>query len=649
MNDSPNRTKLDELLAAAVDLAARPDFAAWRRQHPEAVDALQSLPAILAKRRSKVIRIARYSTSVALVLFVVVAAWWMFFSSSTATAWAQVIEQLSRVHNATCRLSIHRGPGTTDIIYIAGDRTRYEDGPRIGIADFGKGELLELNTATKRATLRDLVKDSGGHAVRGSNPLADMLKLKDAATKRLPDETIGGVICHVYRIDKPVFLGWDVPWVKLWIDPQTNLPAQVHTLIGNGQIAITYHDFHWNEPLDESLFSLVPPKGYEFVDEKETRKAETRRKAMSMHEAVAVLDAADRAGANLGRELHGEEATKTLDMLGRRIEANFKAIASWSGTYRLDQQPPMPPQVSHVMIEFFVEPGRDRIRTDYREVGRPQPPAKRPAPRTPEDSFRMPPSFVFQPREWRSVRTGEESLRFPVNELRNNVEGFPQAGGDPAHPFRILYREGPGATHHYDQYTFVDPRTFLGGNGGMPYWKVCSCNASALRGERGDNYCDYAKKNVILRERRNGKGTEYALFIRYRTSEDNVSENCVSENVFSSQAGFNVVARRSFMQGHLYSSEQCHFRQEKGVFIPDRMKYEHYGHRGAKNSTDVLTSRRTFTLKQSKLNEPIDPAVFEISSLGLRRGDRLADWIEHRVRVFDGERFVPVEQFKPSR
>ncbi|MFZ1932823.1 MAG: hypothetical protein WAU84_03670, partial [Thermoguttaceae bacterium] len=106
MSPSPNRSKLDDLLAGAVDLAARPDFSAWRRQHPEAVDSIESLPVILAKRRSKMIRIARYSTSVALVLLVAVGAWWVVFSSGTATAWAQVIEQLSRVRNARCQLSV---------------------------------------------------------------------------------------------------------------------------------------------------------------------------------------------------------------------------------------------------------------------------------------------------------------------------------------------------------------------------------------------------------------------------------------------------------------------------------------------------------------------------------------------------------------
>ena len=656
MSPSPNRSKLDDLLAGAVDLAARPDFSAWRRQHPEAVDSIESLPVILAKRRSKMIRIARYSTSVALVLLVAVGAWWVVFSSGTATAWAQVIEQLSRVRNARCQLSVHRGPETTDTIYIAGDRTRYERPPTIGIADFQKGELLELNTATKKATLRDLVKDSDGRAVRGSNPLADLLKLKDAASKRQPDESIDGVLCHVYRVDKPVFLGWDVPWVKLWIDPRSNLPAQIHTVIADGQIAVTYHDFRWNEPLDESLFSLVAPKGYELVDATERKKGQKVREANSMQAAVAAIDAADGSQANPGRELHGDDVPKTLDVLSRPIEANYKAIVSWSGTYELKMRPPSLAGVSRVVINFHVEPGRDRLRTDYREIRPPQPPVKSAPPQQHDGFGRIPFPPVPEAREWRWVRTPDHSLQFPMNDLRNQVQGFPQAGSGPDQPFRILYREGPGATHLASCSTFVDPRSFIGGNGGLSYWKVCSGYASCLRGN-GRIDPDHARKNLVLRQRRNGTATEYVLLIRYRCSDDNdMSANVIGEDVFSSAAAFNVVSHRTFEQGHLVSSEQRTFQQEKGIFIPARIEFQTYqgpnnphGDPHSKHAMGAMTSHRIFTLQQTKVNEPIDPAVFEMSSLGLRRGDRVADWIEHRVQVFDGKELVPVERFKSGR
>ena len=68
MNHPHPKTKLDELLAGAVDLRPQPDFAAWRRKHPEAIEALRAIPTVIAKRRSTMIRIVRYSTSAAAVV-----------------------------------------------------------------------------------------------------------------------------------------------------------------------------------------------------------------------------------------------------------------------------------------------------------------------------------------------------------------------------------------------------------------------------------------------------------------------------------------------------------------------------------------------------------------------------------------------------
>jgi len=637
MSQSPNPKKLDELLTAAVDLQPRPDFAAWRQKHPEAVAALQSLPIILSKRRSKMIRIARYSTSVALLLFVAVGAWWTFFSNGTASAWAQVIDQLSKVRSATCQVSIYENGHCEETakVYIEGDRVRFEDSDVTSVMDFREGKAVYAEHAAKRATFHDLQKDPGGRAVLGSNPLSDLVKLKDATTKRQADETIEGVSCHVYRVDNPVFLGSKVPWVKLWVDPRSNLPVQVHMVDGSaeGPSAMTFNNFRWNEPFDKDLLKLAAPKGYTLVDERESDTAKKTGKSVSMQAAVAAWDAAEGTRANPGRELPGDEAAKILDMLSRRTEANYKAIDSWSGTYGLILTPAPVPAAVVVVIDFFLDNGRDRLRADYRASV--WSPAKS-SPQHPGESRGTPAAPAADDQECRWVRTAEYSLRFPMNELRNKVEGFPNAGGEPTQPFRILYREGSEATRHFDSSdTFVDPRSFLGGNDGFPYWEGCSARAAALRGERS-KYCadpDFLKRNMMLRERRNAAVTEYVLFLRYG---DDAPGSYLVEIVFSSQAGFNVISKRLFSQGRVAKLEKTSYLREKGVDIPVRIEFNGSNH-------------RIFTLKQTKLNEPIDPAVFEISSLGLRRGDRMADWIERRVQVFDGKQFVPVEQFQSGR
>ena len=49
--------------------------------------------------------------------------------------------------------------------------------------------------------------------------------------------------------------------------------------------------------------------------------------------------------------------------------------------------------------------------------------------------------------------------------------------------------------------------------------------------------------------------------------------------------------------------------------------------------------------KDVRINEPLNPTVFEIGHLGIQYGDRMADRIENRMMVFDGERFIHAEDF----
>ena len=67
MSHSKQPHKIDELLIGAVNLHRQPDFAQWRRQHPEAIEALTALPTLMAQRRSSMIRNVRYAASAAAV------------------------------------------------------------------------------------------------------------------------------------------------------------------------------------------------------------------------------------------------------------------------------------------------------------------------------------------------------------------------------------------------------------------------------------------------------------------------------------------------------------------------------------------------------------------------------------------------------
>ena len=82
------------------------------------------------------------------------------------------------------------------------------------------------------------------------------------------------------------------------------------------------------------------------------------------------------------------------------------------------------------------------------------------------------------------------------------------------------------------------------------------------------------------------------------------------------------------------------------MFIPTKFEFKMFEDRNSKDSTPTPTQHHVCTLTKTRVNGPIDPAVFEIPSLGLCDGDRMVDRIENRMEVFDGQQFVPADKFK---
>ena len=170
-------------------------------------------------------------------------------------------------------------------------------------------------------------------------------------------------------------MGYKVPWVKLWLNPRTNLPVQIHSVVADSQ-AMTFNDFHWNQPFDESLLSLAVPKGYKVVKTPGDKKA-SKTVVQSQPGAATNSTASTKNVKNpeVGRNIPVDEIAKTLDMLGQRMEANYKAIHSWSGTFDVTEHNrytnpgnPQYEEFSHLAVDFFAEPGRGRIRINNRSI-----------------------------------------------------------------------------------------------------------------------------------------------------------------------------------------------------------------------------------------------------------------------------------------
>ena len=265
----------------------------------------------------------------------------------------------------------------------------------------------------------------------------------------------------------------------------------------------------------------------------------------------------------------------------------------------------MKKQVSQGEVEFFAEPPKGRIRINDRRPGSP-------------------------PRESHWVKTPECLLRFSTFELEGDIEGFPHVECLPPKT-RVLRRE-PAKTEDGIGQGYFSPLAFFNGGESAPCWRTCSSWAGTLRGDKGTDLQQHAENNLVLVERRKGEVTQYVATERYKTSEIDF----VTELVFSSDVDYNIVSR-TFLRRKEQTvyAKQYEFRNEKDIFIPFKVEEK-----------NIEGDETTYTLTKTELNGPIDPAVFEVSSMGLSEGDRMADWIEHRMSVFDGKQFVPADKFK---
>lgn len=79
-------------------------------------------------------------------------------------------------------------------------------------------------------------------------------------TNEIDGKTAKGFQIQARKIDPDVYPGL----LEIWIDTQTNLPAQIRYEVKSEIVPTTIRmtDFHWNVDLDPKLFDPTPPAGY---------------------------------------------------------------------------------------------------------------------------------------------------------------------------------------------------------------------------------------------------------------------------------------------------------------------------------------------------------------------------------------------------
>lgn len=271
MNDRSIESEFDQLDSAletavqAVLSESVPDDAVERViARAASLDSPAASPRPLAERLSR--RWARYSGLAAAVTLAVAVGLWVLVDPSAGRAFAEVIKNVQQATSLEVSVSSRFGRESLDHgkMYLQHSRLRMEqfNGSLIIVCDLDRETVLYLNVPEKLYQL-DNVDERLTNQL--ANPIDQIRGIKPNDAEHLGEEHVNGQPAEVYRVRDAEFLGVRRGGEMLvWVDPTNNLPVRivVHDPKSEAETEIQFHDFRWNQFLDERLFALDPPADY---------------------------------------------------------------------------------------------------------------------------------------------------------------------------------------------------------------------------------------------------------------------------------------------------------------------------------------------------------------------------------------------------
>jgi outer membrane lipoprotein-sorting protein len=222
----------------------------------------------LAKRREKMLRIARYSTALAAGLLIALALGTLaILNHTTPAAFAGVLENVRQADSLTFtnKQKIGNNPTLEVKGYLQREHFRWElQGVLAFVADFEAKSVVELNLIAKTATGRPFPK---GDNHPFANPIQAIEHAKPDDAKLVRTETLDGKTVDLYEMNKIDFMGSRGDGTtSVWVDRKTGLPVKI--LLDDpgdkpgSSVRLEFDDFEWNKQLDEKLFKI--PEDFTF-------------------------------------------------------------------------------------------------------------------------------------------------------------------------------------------------------------------------------------------------------------------------------------------------------------------------------------------------------------------------------------------------
>ncbi len=192
--------------------------------------------------------------------------WMNLRGSRRSVVFADVVTNLQAVQSLSVD-AILRRPESPEVRFhsdAAGARYRKtsSDG-LIQIADGSQGKMLVLHPEGKTARIR-----SYEVAAKETRPVDFLLgrveSWRDQAVEDMGEKHLDGRLVVGFRA-RTADEAQRERQIDVWVDPETQLPVRIEMHYQDDGVSLVIHNFAWNPALDESLFSLDPPEGYELT------------------------------------------------------------------------------------------------------------------------------------------------------------------------------------------------------------------------------------------------------------------------------------------------------------------------------------------------------------------------------------------------
>ena len=135
-------------------------------------------------------------------------------------------------------------------------REEHADDGSIHIVDHTEkpAKVLRMEPDRKKATLTILYKIGGS---KSPDMLAMLARMRDGESEKLGPRSIDGIEAKGFRTVDPYNN------ITIWADIQTGLPVKIEVVHVKAKQKIVMNQFDFETKLDDSLFLMTPPEGYE--------------------------------------------------------------------------------------------------------------------------------------------------------------------------------------------------------------------------------------------------------------------------------------------------------------------------------------------------------------------------------------------------